>query len=137
MRPAGRCGSSHGGSVVTLEEAMAISERRLPGEPEDPLADWRASRPPPEPKRETRNLDTAPAPQIDWSGVIRQALKAERSIMFEIIGSAIGDETLGEVEQLIAQAINEVRTELRREMEQLRCRIDTQGSELRGQLEQI
>jgi len=32
--------------MVTLEEALWISRNRLPGEPADELASWRAARPP-------------------------------------------------------------------------------------------
>jgi hypothetical protein len=131
---------------MTLEEAMAISEHRLPGEP--PEADWRASRPRPEPRREERKLDTMPAaPEIDSALVIRQAILAERSVMSEVIGEAIGEvnnQTLDEVEQLIAQAAGQIKTELREEIGQMReeffKRLDLvrgQGAELKTELDKI
>jgi hypothetical protein len=141
---------------MTLEEAMAISEHRLPGEP--PEADWRASRPRQEPKRQTRGLDTAQQPEIDIAYVIRGALKAERSVMVEIVGQALGeygnqlaDEILAEVRQLIEAAVEGLRAEFSRQLDQLRedftaqaaeafesiALIHEQGERLRSQLEQV
>jgi hypothetical protein len=122
--------------TMTLEEAMAISEHRLPGEP--PEADWRTSRPRREPARRERGIDTAPAPDpIDWALVIRGAIKAERSIMSEVIGSAMGeyvnqqaDELLAEVRQLIASAVEELRAEFTRQLDQLREDFTAQATEL-------
>jgi len=141
--------------VVTFEEAMAISERRLPGEPPEP--DWRTSRPSPEPKRRTRGLDTAPPDPVDWAAVINMALRAERSTMSEIVGGALGeygnqlaDELLAEVRQLIEAAVEGLRAEFTRQIEELRsdftaqatelfesvALISTEGQRLRAQLEQ-
>jgi hypothetical protein len=131
---------------MTLEEAMHIANNRLPDEPAaDPLANWRATKPPAEPARKTRGLDTVPAPVIDWALVIRQALLGERAHMTEAIGGAIGEvrnDTLDEVEQLIAAAADQIKSELRTEIEQMRFeffkRLDLvrgQGVELRAELE--
>jgi hypothetical protein len=134
---------------MTLEEAMAISERRLPGEPPEP--DWRASRPAPEPRRKTPGLDTAPAPEVDVAYVIRAALKAERSIMSEIVGGAIGEiraDMYDEIERMIAQAIENLRAETRveaaRALHFLRCEIFAQidciqknSGELRTKVDEI
>ena len=58
---------------MTLQEAMEISDRLLPGEPgSDELANWRAAMPRPEPPKRERRLDTAP--EIDWASVIRGEL---------------------------------------------------------------
>jgi hypothetical protein len=131
---------------MSLEEAEWIARNRLPDEPsEDEVASWQAHRPRPEPRRETRSLDTAPAPpQIDWADVIRRAILAERSVMSEIVGSAIGEirnETLDEVEGMIAAAVNQLRAELRvefsRQLDGLRGQIDAQGNELRSRLEEV
>jgi hypothetical protein len=100
-------------------------------------------RPPPEPERKPRGLDTAPAPQIDWAAVINGAIRGERAHMVEAIGQAIGqygDELLGEVEAMIAAAVNQLRTEFAGQLNELSARIDlshTQGAELRAQLETI
>jgi hypothetical protein len=138
-----------GGYVVTLEEAMHISDHLLPGEPgSDELARWQAQRPQPEPPKRERGLDIAPAPQIDWAAIINGAIRGERAHMVEAIGQAIGqygDELLTEVEGMIAQAIDQLRTELRAEfanqVDQLRNelsgQINTQGNELRAQLQEI
>jgi hypothetical protein len=95
---------------MTLEEAMHIATHRLPGEPrEDEVAAWRASRPPREPAKRERLLDTTPpAPQIDWAAVINGAIRGERAHMVEAVGEAIGEYgngLLGEVEQTIAAAV--------------------------------
>jgi hypothetical protein len=134
--------------MVTEDEALWISRNRLPGEPGgDELTRWRNSMPPAEPERKPRGLDTAPAPEVDWAAVIRGALKAERSIMSEIVGKALGqygDELFSEIEVAIATAVDQLRTELRAEIEQLRSelsgRIDstqTHGAELRAELEKV
>src|SRR5262249_14568160 len=109
---------------MTLEEAMAISERRLPGEP--PEADWRASRPSPEPKRQARGLDTGRQPEIDWSYVICQAIRASRAEQSEVIGQALGeygnqlaDDLIAEVRQLIEAAVEGLRTELTQKIDEL------------------
>jgi hypothetical protein len=139
-------GSSHRSFVVTEEEALWISEHRLPGvPPEDEITAWRACRPPPEPARRGRGLDTAPAAGIDWALVIRQAILGERAHMVEAVGQAIGEHGNGlltEVEGMIAQAAEQVRAELRAEIDQMRAeffnRLDLvrgQGVELRAQLE--
>jgi hypothetical protein len=67
--------------------------------------------------------------------------------MTEAIGGAIGEvrnETLDEVEQLIAQAADQIKSELRAEIDQMRVeffkRLDSvrgQGTELRAELEKI
>jgi hypothetical protein len=86
-------------------------------------------------------------PEIDWADIIRRAILAERSIMSEVIGSAIGEinnETLDEVETLIAKAADQIKCELRAEIDQMRVeffkRLDLvrgQGVELRTELEKI
>jgi hypothetical protein len=136
-------------SNMTLEEAEFIARNRLPGEPrEDGITAWRASRPRPEPARREKGLDTMPAPeQIDWADIIRRAILAERSVMSEVIGSAIGEygnQTLDEVETLIAKAADQIKTELREEIGQMReeffKRLDLvrgQGVELKAELEKI
>ena len=135
--------------TMTLEEAEWIARNRLPEEPrEDEIAAWRASRPRREPPRRERGLDTMPAPPaIDWADVIRRAILGERAHMTEAIGGAIGEvrnETLDEVEQLIAQAADQIKSELRAEIDQMRVeffkRLDSvrgQGTELRAELEKI
>jgi hypothetical protein len=135
--------------VVTEEEALFISRNFLPGEPGgDELANWRANRPPREPARHERGLDTMPAPPpIDWADVIKRAIRAERSVMSEIVGSAIGEvrnETLDETEQLIAQAAEQIKSGLRAEIDQMRVecfkRLDLvrgQGVELQAELDKI
>ena len=102
---------------MTLEEAMAISNNRLPEEG-PPLADWQ--RAPPEPPKRPRGLDTAPAPQVDWSTVIRQALKAERTLTTESVGGALAEIRDGLRDEFEA-AIEKVRAEFRREVERLRA----------------
>lgn len=104
---------------MTLEEAMEISNRLLPEESGggEELARWQAQRPQPEPPKPPRSLDTAPAPEVDWAAVIRQTILGERAFLTEAIGGAIaeyGDSIIGEVEQMIAQAANQVRSELPR-----------------------
>jgi hypothetical protein len=132
--------------AMTLEEAEYIARNRLPGEPPvDPVASWRANKPPPEPAREPQKLDTMPAPQIDWALVIRQALLGERAHMVEAVGQAIGEHgngLLGEIETMIAATAAELREEFARAIDQLRSelsgRIDstqTHGAELKAQLE--
>jgi hypothetical protein len=101
---------------MTLEEAMAISERQLPGEPPEP--DWR---PPAEPAK--------PAPQTDWSGVISRALKAERACLTEATGLAIG-EVRNEVLDELDAAVEKLRAELRAEAARLRAEF-SQANELR------
>jgi hypothetical protein len=137
---------------MTLEEAMAISEHRLPGEP--PEADWRASRPAPEPKRKARGLDTAQRPEIDLAYVIRGAILAERAQMVEIIGESIGEygnQLLDEIETTIAATASELREEFSRQIDQLRAElsetanesaanvalIHSQGEKLKAQLEEV
>jgi hypothetical protein len=133
---------------MTLEEAMAISERRLDTEPrEDEIAAWRASQPRPKPKRRTRGLDTAPAPEVDWATVIRQAILGEREHTAEVVGGAIGEYgngLLDEIEATIAATAAELREEFARQIDQLRAelsgRIDstqTHGAELKAQLDEI
>jgi hypothetical protein len=135
---------------MTLEEAEFIARNYLPDEPRaDDLTAWRASRPPAEPARRERGLDTMPAApeQIDWALVIRQVIRAERSIMSEIIGEAIGEvnnSTLDEVETLIAKAADQIKNELREEIGQMReeffKRLDLvrgQGVELHARLDEI
>jgi hypothetical protein len=141
---------------MTLQEAMEISNRLLPGEPGgDELANWQAMRPRPEPPKRERGLDTAPPmPEIDWALIINAAIRGERAHMVEAVGEAIGEHGNGlltEVEGMIAQAadqlraeINKLRAEFAIQIDQLRnelsVRIDsahTQGNELRAQLEEI
>jgi hypothetical protein len=96
---------------MTLEEAMHVSDHLLPGEPGgDEIANWQAQRPQPEPARQQRSPDTASAPEIDWASVIRGALLGERSFLVEAFGQALGEHgngLLDEVEQMIAQAVND------------------------------
>jgi hypothetical protein len=111
-------------SEMTFEEAMAISERRLPGEPPEP--DWRASRPAPEPKRRARGLDTAPQPEVDIAYVIRGAILAERSVMVEIVGQALGEYCNGildQVETMIGAVAAEIREDFGRQIDQLRAEL--------------
>jgi hypothetical protein len=134
---------------VTIEEAMAIYERRLPEEPrEDWVAAWRASRPLPEPTKRAQRLDTTPAQAIDWSLIIRQALLGERSFLVEAFGGALGEvrnALLDEIETVIAQAISELRTEFAEQINQLRTallaelanRIDQLADEFSGQVDLI
>src|SRR5262245_39714505 len=140
--------------LVTYEEAERIARGQLlPGEPRaDEITAWRASRPPREPARRERGLDTIPAPPpIDWALVIRQTILGERAHMTEAIGGAIaeygdglGDELLADVEGMIAAAVAELREEFSRQIDQLRTelsgRIDstqTHGAELKAQLDAI
>jgi hypothetical protein len=139
---------------------MAISERRLPGEPGgDELTAWLASRPRPEPARRERGLDTMPAePAIDWALVIRGAILGERAHMTEAIGGAIaeyGNGIIDEIETMIAATADQLREEFSRQLEQLRDefsgRIDelanesagnvalihSQGEKLKAQLDEI
>jgi hypothetical protein len=138
---------------MSLEEAERIARNYLPDEPrQDDLTAWRRSRPRPEPKRETRGLDTAPAePPIDWAAVIRGAILGERAHMTEAIGGAIaeygnelGDSIIADVERMIAATAAELRDEFSRQINQLRAelsgRIDstqTHGAELKAQLDEI
>jgi hypothetical protein len=108
---------------MTLEEATRIANNRTAEEPaEDWLTSWQAARPQPEPAREPRKLDTA---QIDVAAVIRQALKAERGLMTEATGGAIGE------------IRNEIRDEFEAEVARLRAELDqlrhefSQANELR------
>jgi hypothetical protein len=61
----------------------------------------------------------------------------------EIVGQALGqygDELLGDIEGMIAAAVNQLRTEFAGQLNELSARIDlahTQGAELRTQLETI
>jgi len=129
---------------MTLEEAMHIASNRLPEEPEDALTNWQAARPPPEPPKRPRGLDTSP---VDWPAEIRKAASRERALIVEAVGQALGEHgnaIIGEVEQMIAAAVDQVRSELRAEfagqISELSARIDlahTQGNELRAQLEEI
>jgi hypothetical protein len=67
--------------------------------------------------------------------------------VLEVVGQALGtygNEVVAKVETMIAQAVDQVRTELRAELanqlDRLRSQIDsvhTQGNELRAQLEEI
>jgi chorismate mutase len=130
---------------MTLEEAMAINDRLLPGEPGgDEIARWQACRPQPEPARQQRGLDTAPAPQVvDWALVIRQALLGERAHMTEAIGEALGEhgnKLLDESRDDDRGGCNQLRAEHAEQLDQLRAQIDlahTQGAELRAELENI
>ena len=132
---------------MTLEEAMRIASH--PGEPGgDELARWQAHRPQPQPPKRPQSLDTAPP--IDWAAVIHGAIRGERAHVLEVVGQALGEygnEVVAEVEQMTAQAIDQLRTELRAELasqvDQLRSELSgqiTQGNELRAlraQLEEI
>jgi hypothetical protein len=126
-------------SMVTLEEAMGISERRLPEEPgEDWLESWQAARPQPEPPKQPRKLDTAPP--VDWAAEIQKAVDRERRILTEATGTALAeirDDALDEVEKLIAAAVEQLRAEFSGQLAQLRCQTDTLGGELKAQLEKI
>jgi hypothetical protein len=134
---------------MSLTEAEWIARNYLPDEPrQDEIENWRNAQPRQEPKREEGKLDTMQAPeQIDWADVIRRAILAERAIMSEIIGEAIGEiqnQTLDETERLIAQAADQIKNELREEIGQMReeffKRLDLvrgQGVELRAELEKI
>jgi hypothetical protein len=127
---------------MSLDEAKRIARTRLADEPADDwLTSWRRTMPAPEPKREERKLDTM---QIDWPAEIRAAVARERAFMTEVIGQALaeyGDGIITEIEQKIAAAADRVRADLRAEFAQaiglLRRQIDTQGSELRAELEKI
>src|SRR5262245_39344462 len=105
---------------MTLEEAERIACTLLPGERADALTNWRGSMPPPEPVKAPRGLDTAPAPQIDWSLIIHQALKAERGLLTEATGLAIG-ETREALRDEFEAAIEKLRTEFRAEVDRLRA----------------
>jgi hypothetical protein len=130
---------------MTLEEAEWIARNRLPDEPRaDEITAWRASQPRPGPKRETRGLDTMPMPaEIDWADVIRRAILAERSVMSEVIGEAIGEvnnSTLDEVETLIAKTADQLREEINQMRVEFFKRLDLvrgQGVELRAEIEKI
>jgi hypothetical protein len=136
---------------MTLEEAEAIARGRTADEPaEDWLASWRRTRPRPEPARKQRSLDTMPQPaqEVDVAFVIRAALKAERSVMSEIVGGALGeygnqlaDELLGQVERMIAATAAELRDEFSRQIDQLRAelsgRIDSTQTHGAAQLDEI
>jgi hypothetical protein len=111
---------------MSLEEAERIARNRLPEEG-PPLADWR--RPPPEPQKRERGLDTAPTPQVDWSAVIRQALKSERTLLTEATGAALG-EVREALRDEFEAALEKVRAEMRAEMERLRAEF-SQANELR------
>jgi hypothetical protein len=103
--------------------------------------------------RQTRGLDTAPAPEpVDWALVIRQAILGERAHMTEATGGAIAEygdgvaeSVIADVEKMIeahvAEAVNKLRSEMRiemsRQIEAMRCRIDAQGAELRKSLDEI
>jgi hypothetical protein len=106
---------------MTLEEAEGIA-REEPAV--DELAKWRASMPKPEPVKPARGLDTAPAPQVDWSAVIRGALKAERALLTEATGGAVG-EACNEVRAEFEAALEKVRVEMRAESERLRAEFST------------
>jgi hypothetical protein len=138
--------------TMSLEEAEWIARNRLPEEPrEDEIAAWRRSRPSREPARRKRGLNTMPAEQqqqqIDWADVINRAIRGERAHMVEAIGEH-GNGLLAEVEGMIAQAINQVRAELRvefaRELDGLRNEIFAQvdvmqkdSGDLRARLEEV
>jgi hypothetical protein len=103
---------------MSLEEAERIACTPLPGERADALTNWRGSMPPAEPMKAQQRLDTAP--EVDWSAIIHQVAKTERGLLTEAMGQAIGDvrnEVLDEFEAAIA----ELRTEMRREVDQLRA----------------
>jgi hypothetical protein len=93
----------------------------------DSLAAWR--RPVEPPKRE-RGLDTAPAPQVDWSAVIHGALKAERWLLTEAFGGALG-ETRNEIRDEFEAAIEKLRVEMRADVDRLRAEF-SQANELRA-----
>jgi hypothetical protein len=114
---------------VTYEEALRIARgERLPGEPkEDTLERWSRNRPEPTPR--SPNLDITP---VDWSVVIASALKAERAHMIEVVGRALGEfknQLLDEVEQLIAEAADQVRVEMKQAFDQLRADADPRKEE--------
>jgi hypothetical protein len=76
--------------------------------------------------------------------VIRQTILAERAFMNEVVGEAIGtygNQLLDEVETMIAKAVDKARAELRAEVAEavglLRRHVDTQGSDLRAELEKV
>jgi hypothetical protein len=104
---------------MTHDEAMRINDNLLEGERPDALTNWRASMPPPEPPKRERGLDTAPTPQVDWSAVIHGALKAERTLTTESVGGALGEVRNALLDEFEA-AIEKVRAEFRREVDQLR-----------------
>src|SRR5262249_50797714 len=86
-------------------------------------------------------LDTMPAePQVDWA---ERSIRAERSIISEIVGSAIGEiqnQTLDEVEQMIATAADQVRAEFTAQLNQLRTELGIQNDRIqavRAEVEQI
>jgi hypothetical protein len=123
--------------TMTLAEAERIARERLPeeGPAVDELANWRR---PAEPPKQPRGLDTAPVPQVDWSVVIHGALKAERGLLTEATGRAIGevrDAVLDEVDA----AIEKVRAEFRAETDRLRAEFSQarELGELRTQLAEI
>jgi hypothetical protein len=115
---------------MTEQEALRISEHRLADEPAvDWLADWRKSMPRPEPEKTSQRLDTAPAPEVDWSEVIHNALKAERGLLTEATGSALG-EVREEIRDEFDAAIERLRAEMRAEVDRLRSEF-SQANELR------
>ena len=76
-------------------------------------------------------------PPIDWAAVINGAIRGERAHMVEAVGEAIGEYgegLLDKVEQMIdaavATAVEQLRAEFTRELEQLRSELAQQGTEL-------
>jgi hypothetical protein len=105
---------------MSIEEAERIARERLPEEPgQDWLANWRKSTPRPESVKEPQRLDTEPADAIDWSDVIHRALKAERGLMTEATGRALG-EVREEIRDEVDAAIEKLRAEMRAEADRLR-----------------
>jgi hypothetical protein len=120
---------------MSINEATHIANNRLPEEPaEDWLASWRKSMPRPEPVKASHGLDT----QVDWSGVIHNALKAERGLLTEATGMAIG-EVRNELGDEFDAAIEKLRGEMRAEADRLRAEFSQarELADLRTQLAEI
>jgi hypothetical protein len=94
--------------------------------------------PRPEPEKASQRLDTALAPQVDWSEVIRMALKSERTLLTEATGAALGEVREALRDEFDA-AIEKLRAEMRAEVDRLRSEFSQANEirELRVQLAEI
>lgn len=103
----------------------------LEGEPEEPL---QKSTPDPDRVRKPVRVD------VDWAAVIANSLKGERAHLVEAVGQAIGtygDELLGDVERMIAEAADQLRTEVVSQSDELRAEVERLRTEVAAQAEYV
>jgi hypothetical protein len=105
-------------TVMTYEEALRIARERLPDEQEeDSMERWARNMPKPEEPPRPQGLDTTP---IDWDARIAALISAERDFIIEVVGQALGEfrsELLDEIDKMIAEEVEKLRTEAKKNRE--------------------